>query len=414
MYQSKRVPRDSHDRLWRLRGAAVLTSEMRASGSSDEVRSQPTSAAAEGSWIGRSVQGRYQIEAQLGAGGMGTVYRARHVALDRPVALKLLRKQHHERWVSRKRFEREARALARLSHPHIVTVSDCGVEGDIPFLVMELLEGESLDVCLRRGRLPAALAWRLGLSLLDALGFAHESGLVHRDIKPGNVFLKHTPRGPHLVLLDFGLAKFVVAGSDATVTRSGEIFGTPAYMSPEQVTGEPTDARSDVYAAGLLLYEMVTGQRPYRGSESEMLRQQLVEPLPRIADVAPEVPAAARIDAVLERATAKEPAQRFADARQMQRAWSETQSPGGADARRATTLSGRRRATTTTLRGTAGGVLRAGAVLLCGAALAVIAVAAVVIVLLNGPDAAARRDSMQRTLDAFLERDAPARAPAPR
>ena len=260
-------------------------------------------AAGDSSYIGKCLDGRYLIEVQLGAGGAGTVYRARHVGLDRLVALKVLQRQHQERWGSRKRFEREARALAQLSHEHIVAVSDCGVDQEVPFLVMELLEGESLEARLKKGPLAPALACELLLQLLEGLAFVHEHGLVHRDIKPGNLFLERSAHGrERLKLLDFGLAKLLAPTSDVSVTLSGEVFGTPAYMPPEQITGEGIDARSDVYAVGLVAFEMVAGRRAVRGHESELLRQQLVEPVPSLEPLklAPEFP----LDEWLQRATA--------------------------------------------------------------------------------------------------------------
>ena len=186
------------------------------SGMSRASAAEPATAAGD-AWIGKCLDGRYQIEAQLGAGGAGTVYRARHLGLDRAVALKVLRTR--ERWGSRKRFEREARALAQLSHEHIVAVSDCGVDGDVPYLVMELLEGESLSARLERGSLPAELACELLLQLLEGLAYVHERGLVHRDVKPGNLFLERCPQGRvRLKLLDFGLANLLELPEDAAVT----------------------------------------------------------------------------------------------------------------------------------------------------------------------------------------------------
>jgi serine/threonine-protein kinase len=378
---------------------------MRPSETASRARAAAGHAAADGSFIGKCLQGRYRIEAPLGAGGVGKVYRARHLALDREVALKVLRKQHNEHWGSRQRFEREARALGTLTHPHIVAVTDFGIEEDVPFLVMELLEGESLESRLRAGPLDQGLAHRCAQELLAGLGFVHERGLVHRDIKPGNIFLERTEQGsPRVKLLDFGLAKLVVPGTDANLTRSGEVFGTPAYMAPEQVTGEAVDARTDVYAAGLVLFEMFAGRRPFVGGDSELLRQQLVEPLPRLADVQPGVQGSERLDAVLSSATHKEKKQRFADAREMAAALEEL-------APRRATSKARSRRPRSPRPSPVSGVLRAGALFVCGLALAAIVLAGGVIYLLDSPDGASHRVLMKRALAPLLDEP---KAPAQR
>jgi len=378
---------------------------MRPSETASRKRAAAGNPAAEGSFIGKCLQGRYQVEAPLGAGGVGKVYRARHLALDRLVALKVLRKQHNEHWGSRQRFEREARALGTLTHPHIVAVTDFGIEGDVPFLVMELLEGESLESRLRAGPLDAELAHRCGQELLAGLGFVHGRGLVHRDIKPGNIFLERTGQGgPRVKLLDFGLAKLVVSTNDAHLTRSGEVFGTPAYMAPEQVTGEAVDARSDVYAAGLVLFEMFAGRRPFVGSDSELLRQQLVDPLPRLGDVRQGVQGSEQLDALLLRATHKEKQRRFADAGEMAAALLELaprRATGKARAPRAGSL---RPVSPRSSR--LGGVLRAGALLVCGVALTAIVLAGGVIYLLDSPDGASHRVLLQRALAPLLDEPA--------
>jgi len=326
------------------------------------------------------------------------------------VALKVLRKQHNEHWGSRQRFEREARALGTLAHPHIVAVTDFGIEEDVPFLVMELLEGESLESRLRGGPLDAELAHRCAQELLAGLGFVHERGLVHRDIKPGNIFLERTEQGPRVKLLDFGLAKLVVATAhDANLTRSGEVFGTPAYMAPEQVTGEAVDARTDVYAAGLVVFEMFAGRRPFVGSDSELLRQQLVDPLPRLGDVRPGVPGSERLDSLLLRATHKEKKQRFADAGQMAAALQEL-APRRANSKARTARAGSSRPLSPRPSRVAS-VLRAGALLVCGVALTAIVLAGGVIYLLDSPDGPSHRVLLKRALAPLLDEP---RAPAQR
>jgi eukaryotic-like serine/threonine-protein kinase len=202
--------------------------------------------------IGRALDGRYRLEAEIGVGGLGAVYRATHEKLDKSVAIKLLHQHCGTSELLRGRFEREAKALATLDHPNIVSVTDFGIAEDTPYLVMELLEGETLAERLDRGPLAGTEAPKLIKELLAALRFVHERGLVHRDMKPSNVFLQRLPSGGERVkILDFGLAKFMGPDpapekSEPTLTRAGAVVGTPAYMSPEQAAGDSADARSDV------------------------------------------------------------------------------------------------------------------------------------------------------------------------
>jgi serine/threonine protein kinase len=370
--------------------------------------------------IGLCFEGRYRTEAALGEGGVGHVYRARHIALGRAVALKVLRKQHNERWVSRKRFEREAHALGQLVHPNIVAVTDSGMENDAPFIVMELLNGTDLARRLRSGALPVELACRYALEALEGLAFVHEQGLVHRDIKPGNIFLEATAVGERVKLLDFGLARLVTPNNDAAVTSFGEMLGTPIYMAPEQVSGDAADARTDVYAMGLVLYEMLSGRRAFAGNDMTVLHQQMVAPVPDLpsSELAP-------FDALIRRATHKEPAQRFADARSLRvaladvvaelarrsaphaasappRARSEEPGPepvtaGVAHSPRASHAAARRVAASPS-----NGLWRAGAVFVSCLALTAIVLACSVIYLIESPGGKERRALLQRVFPSLL------------
>jgi serine/threonine-protein kinase len=268
--------------------------------------------------IGRDFGGHYRIEAELGQGGIGVVYRARDRKHGRSVALKLLRPDVLGA-AQRKRFEREAKALAALAHPHIVQILDCGVSDSVPYLVMELLEGQSLSEALGAGGpFPLRRAEQVMRQLLAALGYVHSRGLVHRDLKPGNVFLQRVSGGQEQVkLLDFGLAKFVEPepGTDTTtLTRSGEVFGTPAYMPPEQWSGQAVDARADVYAAGVVCFELLAGRKPFVGQGQDLLRHQLVDAPPLLHEACEARVASPELERLLQRALAKQAGERHADA----------------------------------------------------------------------------------------------------
>src|SRR5688572_16732168 len=202
--------------------------------------------------------GPYRIVALIGEGGMGKVYRAIDTRLDRTVAIKIVNGDLSER------FGREARAISALNHPHICTLYDVGTENGISYLVMEHVDGEPI-----RGPLPVAEALRLGVQITSALGAAHRASIIHRDLKPGNILL--TAAGPKL--LDFGLAKLArpaITNADLTatvpVTAAGQIVGTLAYMAPEQLEGREADDRSDIFSMGVVIYELLTGQCPFRGA----------------------------------------------------------------------------------------------------------------------------------------------------
>jgi len=216
--------------------------------------------------------GPYEITAPLGAGGMGEVYRARDTRLDRTVAIKILPAQFTSDPVSRQRFEREAKVISNLNHPHICVLHDIGHQDGVDYIVMECLEGETLAKRLEKGPLLLEQVLKIGREIAEALDKAHRHDVVHRDLKPGNIML--TAAGAKL--LDFGLAKpaapmvtlatmTAMAPQQSPVTQQGTIVGTFQYMSPEQVEGKDLDGRSDIFSLGSVLYEMATGKRAFEG-----------------------------------------------------------------------------------------------------------------------------------------------------
>ena len=254
--------------------------------------------------------GVYEVIAQIGAGGMGEVYKAIDSRLDRTVAIKVLPVDAARDRSFRERFEREARAVSRLNHPHICTVHDIGQQGETDFLVMEYLEGETLADRLARGPMPLAETIPHALAMLSAVGALHQGGLIHRDLKPANLFL--TAHG--LKLLDFGIARPLqeeMAQTITNMTEQGVLIGTPQYMSPEALLGQKVDTRADLFAAGVIIFEMLTGKPPFAGESIGELIQAVTRentPVLRGAD------AVAAVDRVLHRALAKRPADRYEDA----------------------------------------------------------------------------------------------------
>jgi len=241
--------------------------------------------------------GPYEVVGAIGAGGMGEVYRARDTRLDRTVAIKILPAAVASDPTFRERFDREARAVAALNHPHICTLYDIGEEHGTAFLVMEYLEGETLASRLAKGALPLDQALRYAIQIAEALDKAHRAGIVHRDLKPGNIML--TKAGAKL--LDFGLAKASPLGTlssvsilptaHSPVTAQGTILGTLQYMAPEQVEGREADARSDIFAFGAIVYEMVTGKRAFEGkSQASVIAAILDREPPAMSSLRPLAP----------------------------------------------------------------------------------------------------------------------------
>src|SRR5207302_1510191 len=257
--------------------------------------------------LGTTLNGRYRLEARLGAGGMSTVYRAMDETLQRPVAIKLMAREVGSESEQLERFRREARAVAQLSHPDIVGVMDDGQENGRPYSVFGCVEGETLKERIRRlGRLPIAEAVAYAIEIARALGAAHARHIVHRDVKPQNVLIDEEGSAK---VTDFGIARTL---DEEGLTADGRVLGTTDYVSPEQALGQPVTGQSDLYSLGIVLYEMLTGEVPFKGENQVAVAMKHVrEQLPDIQRKRPEVSAA--LAAVIDRTTAKRLEDRYAD-----------------------------------------------------------------------------------------------------
>ncbi|MBA3690290.1 MAG: serine/threonine protein kinase [Actinobacteria bacterium] len=255
--------------------------------------------------------GRYRTGDLLGRGGMGEVYDAVDLRLDRPVALKRLRADMADDPSMRRRVEAEARLAAKLTHPNVVTVFDSGLDGGHPFIVMERLGGRTLRDEMAAGPIEPDRVRAMALQVLEALAAAHAIGLIHRDVKPGNILVGP---GDTWKVADFGIA--TSTDSDLTITRTGEVLGSPSYLAPERLDGEAATARSDLYSLGVVLYEAVSGERPFGEGNPWALGMRIRdgshEPL---TEIAPRVEPA--LAASIERAMSRDPAQRFGSAQEM-------------------------------------------------------------------------------------------------
>ena len=261
--------------------------------------------------IGTVLSGRYKLEAKLGSGGMSTVYLANDGTLDRAVAVKVMHREMSEQPDQLERFRQEARAVAKLSHPNVVAVIDAGEDGGHPYIVFEYVEGETLKQRIARlGALDTQEALAYAIEIARGLTVAHARNMVHRDIKPQNVLIDAEGRAK---LTDFGISRQLEQDG---MTATGRVLGTTDYVAPEQAMGHPVDIRSDIYSLGVVLYEMLIGQVPFHAdSQVGVAMKHVNEELPDVQQRRPELSAAAAL--VVERATAKDPAERYQEVGEM-------------------------------------------------------------------------------------------------
>ncbi|HEY6217997.1 MAG TPA: serine/threonine-protein kinase [Pyrinomonadaceae bacterium] len=270
-------------------------------------------------FVGRTLDEKYIVEERLGAGGMGAVYRARHLSMERPVAIKFLHQRLVEDEAARIRFQTEARAAVKLRHTNAVSVTDFGqtAEGSF-YIVMELLEGRTLrEILTREAPLETARAISLMLQASAAVAAAHEAGIIHRDLKPSNILVTQSADQPAVVkVLDFGIATFTPDDDDddmTTLNQTNSVIGTPRYMSPEQYNGQDLTPAADVYSLGVILYEMLSGMVPFSGSTPAEIAQKHANDSPHSPrEVVAAIPA--DVERIVLKALEKQPADRFANA----------------------------------------------------------------------------------------------------
>ena len=283
--------------------------------------------------IGTKLGDRYEVLSAIARGGMGVVYRCRHILLDKIVAIKLLNDTYLHDPTSLARFQHEAKVACQLTHPNIVAVHDFGVTEDkMLYLVMDFIEGQTLGEILDdQANLPVARVLEIARQLCDGLEYAHDQGLIHRDLKPGNIMIVKTKDGLDLVkILDFGLAKFIVEGKQQQLSQTGYVLGTGFYMSPEQSRGKQADVRSEIYAVGCVLYEAITGLPPLVGENLLETCQKHIEEIPiPMCQSRPDLEIPEALETLVRRALEKDPQARFQSASELKKAIEELKGNSG-------------------------------------------------------------------------------------
>jgi serine/threonine protein kinase len=283
-----------------------------------DIRARPSPEGADG-WIGQVIDGRYRVQARIGTGGMGAVYRVEHVRMGKIAAMKVLHRELAGDEQVMKRFQREVEVVSRLNHPNIVQTFDFGYWQGLLYLIMELVKGDDLGAIVKRdGPVPTPRALALAVQVCSALDEAHHLGVVHRDLKPENVVCVRRRDEEHAKVLDFGLAKLRERPELGEITGAGHLVGTPYFMSPEQVRSEAVDQRTDIYSLGATLYRVLTGCFPFEGnSPMGIMSKHLTERLIPLAERVPHLRIAAEVDRVVMRAMARKRDDRYASAADM-------------------------------------------------------------------------------------------------
>ena len=265
--------------------------------------------------LGKTLDDRYIVEEKLGEGGMGIVYRARHKAISKSVAIKVLRPEASRHKDAIARFRQEAESTTAIGNEHIVDILDFGsLSNGSAYFAMEHLRGRTLSQLLREdGALSPSRAVRIAIQITRALSAAHDHGIIHRDLKPDNIFMVTRSDGEDFVkVLDFGLAKVASVSASAQITREGQVFGTPHYMSPEQCAGQPVDARTDVYALGAVLYQLLSGRCPFEAdSLLAIMTMHRLDPAPRFSELDPPLLIDPELEVVVQRCLEKSPQNRY-------------------------------------------------------------------------------------------------------
>jgi Serine/threonine protein kinase len=270
--------------------------------------------------IGKTIDKKYLVQSMLGEGGMAVVFKAHHVKMERTVVLKVMQGWLLSNQKSIERFERESKVTAKLNHPNIVTVFDVGtINGKAPYLVMEYIKGESLaDKIHRQGALPLTTTANIVIQICRGLQEAHNLGIIHRDLKPDNVLLQDKSDRPDWVkIVDFGISH-LIHGSAKRLTKTGRMVGTPEYIAPEQLKDKPMDIRTDLYALGIMIYEMLTGHVPFEGESAEsILMKHLMEDAPPMHKFKPEFKEGTPFDSIVAKLLMKEPDARYQTATEL-------------------------------------------------------------------------------------------------